>query len=166
MVNFYVHADSAHHLARHFAGSDVPGSHFDQSVFRSMNDLLNYINSYEPYDVIGQSATKKAYLFRHHEGIEVGTCGIALRNTIPSSDIIRENRDGFQLEIGMVKELPKTNEFCVIATETNQGKSVVTAFPGIYAPPFPAAGQTREEYLRNKIFWNEFILMRKARYNR
>jgi hypothetical protein len=156
---FYIAPENTLHLARHFAGSDVAGSHFDLDAFPTIESFVEYINEHEPHEVIEQSENKKAYLFRHHLGTNVGTCGIAKRTDIPSNDIIVENRDGFQIEIGLVKELPKTQEFCVIASETDRGKSVITAFPGMYAPPFPAVDQNKEDYLKSNEFWLTYVLI-------
>jgi len=159
---FVISPDKVQHLNRHFAGSKVPGSHFNTDVFPTIDSLIEYINKHEPYTIIQQSATKKAYLFMHEEGIEVGTCGIAKRDSLPTNDIITEQRDGFSIEIGLVKELPKSNEFCVIATDTIDGKMVLTAFPGMFAPPFPEAEKNEGDYLKSKYFWQKYILIKIA----
>lgn len=159
-MKFFINPENRQHLIRHFPGSDIPGSHFFPEIFESIEDLLDYIHQHKPFEVIEQSSGRKAYCYKHHLNLNVGTYGIANRIAIPAKDIIVEKRDGFQIEVGLVKELPQTSEFCVIAADTDRGKSVITAFPGLYAPPFPSNRMTEDDLLSSQTFWQKFILVK------
>jgi hypothetical protein len=60
----------------------------------------------------------------------------------------------------LVSQLPLTAEFCIIAQETEEGLSIITAFPGAYARPFAQKSQPKEEYELNKKFWEEHVLLK------
>jgi hypothetical protein len=149
------------HLLRHFGDNSPAGSHFNTAVFASPQELILFINSNAPISTQSYSEKKVAYLFRTTDGTAVGTDGLALRKSIPAEDIVQENRDGYSLSIGLIAELPITQEFCVIAYETPEGLSIVTAFPGGYARPFAQKGQPTKEYALNKQFWEDHVLVRK-----
>jgi hypothetical protein len=159
-MNFFVTKSRVLHLARHFVGSGVAGSLFDAEIFPSIESLIAYINRHEPFDVMEQSAHSRTYLFRHIEGRDVGANGIAKKEDIPEENIALEIRDGYHIKIGLVDKLPKTKEFCVVAIDTNQGRSVITIFPGMYAPPFPSNRMTGDDFLRSQTFWQKFILVK------
>jgi hypothetical protein len=65
------------------------------------------------------------------------------------------------MEVGMVDILPDTQLFCVIADETPEGLSIITAFPGGYARPFAQKSQPKDEYELNKKFWEEHVLLKR-----
>ncbi len=162
MQIFYYSESGRKHVARHFVDSDLAGSHFLSSTFPTPDDLLAYVNANAPREIFKQSMGKCAYCFNLSDGRMAGTSGIALRQELNSQDIVREVRDGYTIDVGIVKTLPLTSEFCIIAHESPQGLSIVTAFPGGYARAFAQKGQTSEEYALNEQFWAEHILLRKA----
>jgi hypothetical protein len=157
---FYFSDAGRKHVARHFDMDNLAGSHFLKSTFSTPDDLLSYLNATAPIQIIPQSSGKSAYCFRIADGRMAGTSGLALRSHLPAHDIVREIREGYTIEIGLVTELPLTSEFCIIAQETEDGLSIITAFPGRYARPFAQNSQPREEYELNKKFWEEHLLLK------
>jgi hypothetical protein len=157
---FYLTATGLKHLERHFGNETLVGSHFLRSTFSTPDELLAFVNSTEPAQVIEQSFGKTAFCFELNDGRMAGTSGLAARKDIPENSIVRETREGYTMEIGFVSELTLTNAFCVIAQKTSQGLSIITAFPGGYARPFAQKGQPAEEYALNKLFWEENVLLK------
>jgi hypothetical protein len=150
-------------VARHFGSNNLAGSHFLRSTFATSDDLLYFINSTPPIQTITQSPGKSAFCFELDDGRMAGTSGLAARKDIPANAIVREAREGFTMEIGLVDHLPETNQFCVIADESTEGLSIITAFPGGYARPFAQKGQRAEEYALNKLFWEEHVLLKQKK---
>lgn len=158
---FYISTSQLKHVARHFGSNHLAGSHFLPSTFATPEDLLSLVNSIAPVQTITQSIGKSAYCFRITDGRMAGTSGLVRRSSLPAHDIVREIREGFTIEVGLVAELPLTADFCVIAQETPEGLSIITAFPGGYARPFAQKGQSAEEYALNKKFWEEHVLLKR-----
>lgn len=160
---FYFSDAGRKHVARHFDMHNLAGSHFLQSTFSTPDDLLSYLNATHSMQIIPQSSGKSAYCFRMADGRMAGTSGLAQRSHLPAQDIVREVREGYTIEIGLLAELPLTADFCIIAQETEEGLSIITAFPGGYARPFAQKGQPPEEYALNKRFWEEHVLLKQKR---
>jgi hypothetical protein len=160
-LRFILSAKCHDHILRHFGDNSFAGSHFNSTTFASPQELMLFINSNAPISTQSYSEKKAAYLFQTKDGRAVGTRGIAKRNKVPTKDIVHEKREGYLLYIGLVEELPITTQFCVIAHETDEGLSIITAFPGNYARPFAQKGQPAKEYALNKQFWAEHVLLRK-----
>jgi hypothetical protein len=157
---FYLSVAQREHVARHFLQTDLAGSHFYTDVIASPEALLLIINDILPEQVISQSKARSAFSFTSKDGLPIGTCGLAFRRDLREEQITRQVREGYTIEIGFVDRLPETNQFCVIADETTEGLSIITAFPGGYARPFAQKGQPPEEYALNKLFWEEHVLLK------
>jgi hypothetical protein len=157
---FYFSAAQREHVIRHFVQTDLAGSHFYTDAIASPEALLNLINGIAPEQIIRQSKIRSAYSFKSIDGNPIGTCGLAFRRDLLEEQISRHVRDGYTIEVGIVDRLPETNQFCVIADETPEGLSIITAFPGGYARPFAQKGQPAEEYALNKQFWEEHVLLK------
>jgi len=151
---------SEKHLALHFGHSKSAGSVFFTEVFANPSELLQYINSCEPSETIAQTGNREALIF--HMAEAVGNSGIILRSQVLPENIIVESRNGFQMEVAVLKELQLAYEFCVIVEKINGESVIVTAFPGAYSLSFPYEGQDKEEFEKSTIFWQEYILCRKA----
>lgn len=159
-MKFYITPEKQKHLLRHFTENKTSGSKFNPALFPTPEALINYINSIIPYYVFPQGNNAMVYCFRSISGECMGLIGIANRRDVPLSDIVTENRDGHLQEIGEVNELPETEEFCVIATRTAIGNSIITAFPGPYAPPYPDKRQSKEDLEYSRLFWDTHVLLR------
>jgi hypothetical protein len=147
-------------LALHFGDSNSAGSVFFTEVFAHPSELLQYINSCEPSETIAQTGDREALIF--HMAEAVGNSGIILRSQVLPENIIVENRNGFQMEVAVLKELQLAYEFCVIVEKINGESLIITAFPGAYSLSFPYEGQEKEEFEKSTLFWQEYILCRKA----
>jgi hypothetical protein len=147
------------HLALHFGDSNAAGSVFFKDVFEGPHDLLNYINSCEPVEILEQANNRSSLLFHTVEA--VGYSGIIERNCVTIENIILEARNGFQVEVALLEELELAYEFCVIVETNNDIQSIVTAFPGGHSLSFPYEGQDEEEFEKSTLFWQEYILCRK-----
>ena len=101
------------------------------------------------------------FSFCLHDGRMAGKLGLVKRAQIPNEDIILLSREGFTIEVGLVDELPETPKFCVIADQTLDGLSVVTAFPGSYARPFAQKSQPNDQFILNQQFWEQHVLIKK-----
>ncbi len=148
------------HLALHFGNSNSAGSVFFTEVFANPNELLDYVNTCEPSERIVQAGNRSALIF--HMAEPVGNSGIIQRSHVLQENIIVESRNGFQVEVALLKQLELTYEFCVIVEKTDGESHVITAFPGAYSLPFPYEGQDKEEFEKSTLFWKEYILCRKA----
>jgi hypothetical protein len=157
---FYIAPTQRAHVARHFNQSDLAGSHFYAASFASPESLVAFVNNTEPLEVIKQSEKRFAFRFASINKQPVGTSGLALRSELNPEQLAKLVREGFTLEIGIVDQLPETTEFCVIADETLEGLSIITAFPGGYARPFAQKSQPATEYALNKQFWEEHVLLK------
>jgi hypothetical protein len=139
--------------------SELAGSHFYPHVFGDPQELIDYINSNAPLEVIQQREKRFAFCFAEMDGHPVGTSGLAKRIDLQASQIQRHVREGFTIEVGIVDTLPETHLFCVIADDTSEGFSIITAFPGGNARPFAQKEQHAEEYALNRAFWEEHVLL-------
>jgi hypothetical protein len=71
-----------------------------------------------------------------------------------------EIRNGFETEFIEVDSLTKTCFVTVIAELKEAEYSIITIYPGRYAPAFPYAGMAKEEQLIAEKFWTEHVLLR------
>jgi hypothetical protein len=148
------------HLTRHFGAQDLSGSYFLPEVFSTPSEMLNFINAHQPTHSIDQGNGRMAFLYENSAKTIVGTCGLARREDVDAGCILREQREGYTLQIGYLESLPFTHEFCVIADRHEDGFHIITAFPGGYARSFAQKSQPREEYELNKKFWEEHVLLK------
>jgi hypothetical protein len=158
--SFHLSPNGKEHIQRHFLESNLAGSHFYTSVFAGPEALVEYILRNEPEAIVVQNEYVSAYCYGLPEKA-VGVSGLARRSELGPHQIERRLRDGYSMEIALVDQLPETNQFVVIARNDAEGLSVITAFPGGYAPPFPHNGQPSEEYRLNEEFWKAHILLQR-----
>ncbi len=157
---FLLNESRKKHLARHFFKSELAGSMFNTSTFASPEDLVDFINSHAYADSNQQTHSNSIISFTFMHAKIVGLEGISLRSSLTEHSIVREIRDGHTIDVAIVGELRKTRLFCVIAKEYSEHLSIITAFPGSYARPFAQKGQPAEEYVLNKRFWEEHVLLK------
>ena len=148
------------HLNIHFVDSQDGGSIFYKDVFASPIELLNYINSNNPSEIIFQLNGRETHVFNCEHLGYIGNTGIASRKEVDSNSIVKENRNGFMVEVALVSELQVTNTFCVVIEKEGVDLNIITAFPGPYAPSFPYNGQNESDYQLSVIFWNKHVLLR------
>ena len=159
---FYFDPEKREYLLRHFDSANIAGSYFLAHVFQSPEHLLKFINSQSPSAIISQGDNSMAHCFIHHKNQIVGYNGVAKRSEISSNDIVKERRGEHEIETAYLKSLLPTSHFCIISIQTSKGLSIVTAFPGDYAPPFPNNNQSKEMFDLSVLFWKEHILLKKT----
>lgn len=155
-------AESAEkHLAVHFSGPEKSGSTFYPSFLAGPKDLLAFLESNQPQEIIHQKNQRVVFQFELPAPQVAGLEGIGLKETLPPDSISLQERNSFLVEIGIVEVLPETPFFCVVLNPIPAGFEVVTAFPGRYAPSFPYEGQEPDEYASSQEFWSKYVLLRK-----
>ena len=147
------------YVKKHFEGSTVAGSCFYSNVFQDSLELMNYINSRIPDQIIQQENQTQAHLFKAE--FAIGTCALSDLNTLKNPEIQLEIRDGISTRFAWVDALPETNHFCVIVEGSHSPFEIITLFPGEYAPPFPHANQSEKAHAKSKGFWEKYILVKK-----
>lgn len=148
------------HLNTHFVNSQKGGSIFYNDVFVNPIDLLNYLNSNDPSEIIFQLNGRETHVFNCEHIGDVGNTGIANKKEVDLNAIIKENRNGFMVEVALVSILQATHTFCVVIENMGLDLNIITAFPGPYAPSFPYNGQNESDYKLSEIFWNNHVLLR------
>jgi hypothetical protein len=148
------------HLNTHFVNSEDVGSVFYKDVFASPFELLYYINSNSPNEIIIQLNGRETHIFNCEQMGGIGNTGIANRKEVDFNFIIKENRNGFMVDVALVSVLQVTNTFCVVIEKDGTDLDIITAFPGPYAPPFPYKAQNEVDYKLSEIFWNRHVLLR------
>ena len=151
------------HLAVHFSGTQQSGSIFNPALFAGPKDVLTYLEKHSPQRIIKQRNNRLVYEFELAAPQVAGHEGIGLKESLPSDSIELQKRNGFWVEVGMVDLLPETSFFCVVIQAIPEGFEVVTAFPGCYAPPIPYEGQSKDEYVAGKAFWDKNVLLKERK---
>lgn len=159
--NFYLTSKGQLHMKRHFGDGNLAGSYFLKETYRTPSDLLLYLQDAKPKRIIKQPPITIILTYTLTDGRMAGTVGLTKKSFFTEKNLIREVRDGFTVDVGLVDELELTVEFCIVARETSKGLSIITAFPGGYARPFARKGQPAKEYALNKQFWEEHVLLKR-----
>ncbi len=128
-------------------------------MFKNPEELVKYINSRRPKQIIQQENQTQAHLF--DAGFVIGTSALSDLNTLKNPEIQMERRDGISTRFAWVDALPETNHFCVIVEGSQSPIEIITLFPGEYAPPFPHANQSEKAHAESKEFWEKYILVKK-----
>ena len=148
------------HIKTHFGASEKSGSKFNFDVFPDVNLLLSAFIHMTPVRIIKQSNNREAHEYCFPGPDFVGFNGVGLRKDFPNAAIKVEIRNGFETEFIEVDSLTKTCFVTVIAELKEAEYSIITIYPGRYAPAFPYAGMAKEEQLIAEKFWTEHVLLR------
>jgi hypothetical protein len=147
------------YVKKHFEGSIVAGSCFYSDVFQNPMELIQFINSTIPIQIIQQENQIQAHLFKAE--FAIGTCALSDLNSLKNPDIQLETRDGISIRFAWVDSLPETNKFFVIVEGHHSPFEIITLFPGEYAHPFPHANQSEKANNESKEFWEKHVLLKK-----
>ncbi|MFM8839044.1 MAG: hypothetical protein ACKOHH_10505, partial [Bacteroidota bacterium] len=71
-----------------------------------------------------------------------------------------EVRNGFVIQFAWVDSLVPTNLLTVVCDVITLPYSIITAFPGDYAPAIPHQGMGKVEFAVAEDFWQEHILLK------
>lgn len=147
------------HVFRHF-DKEAIGSSFDLSVFPHIHAVLDYVNTREPIKIISQSKNRTALLYHCTEFESIGNVGMARKSELLPHQIVKELRDGFTIEVGVVEKFNTTNFLCVVIEKNKEYLHLITAYPGEISEPFPNRHQTPEERQLSYEFWRGKVLLR------
>lgn len=153
----YLVTDKAReHCKQHFSDSEKSGSKFNTVVFPNLDIILLSIKSIEPKRIVEQSSGRFAHVYELH-----GYCGWSgVGKRADYNSIETEIRTGFVTEFAVVESLPQTRLLTVISEFIDGANTLITLFPGDYAPPFPYDGMMPEEKEKAVLFWQENILLK------
>jgi hypothetical protein len=135
------------------------GSKFNSKFSYNPFDLINKINQYIPLEIIHQANGNLALIYKLRFAGGLGTCNVVNLKDIPKNE--RQNikkiyRNGFEINVIKRNFLDITNQLIVIVTNNFD---VITAFPGLYAPPFPNQ-LTNSVDVENSIkFWDNHVFI-------
>ena len=158
-VRYQISPKRIDYVKKHFEGSTVVGSCFYSNVFQDSLELMNYINSRIPDQIIQQENQTQAHLFNAE--FAIGTCALSDLNALKNYDLQFEIRDVISTLFAWVDDLPETNQFCVIVEGNHSPFEIITFFPGEYAPPFPHANQSEKAHVESTEFWGKHVLVKK-----
>lgn len=155
----YLITDKAReHCKQHFGDSGKSGSKFNTVVFPNLDSILLVIKSIEPKRIVEQSSGRFAHIYELH-----GFCGWSgVGKRADYNKIETEIRNGFVTEFAVVETLPQTRLLTVISEFTDGVYTLITLFPGDYAPPFPHDGMVPEDKNQAKAYWDKYVLLKKV----
>lgn len=147
------------HVFRHF-DKNAAGSSFNHEVFPHIHSIIHYANSHTPIHTYKQPKNREVRIFHCSEYDHIGNVGIALKSELPEEAIQRETRDGFLIEVGLVKEFKKTQHLCIVVEKKKDRYFLITAYPGNKSESFPHRNQTPEERSQSAAFWDKYVLLK------
>ena len=149
------------HVEGHFAQNAKSGSIFRPDYFPTIESLLNFMVDIEPIREIIQSEYSVAHLYKIDALEYVGWEGVGKLSDYPKVEVQEENRNGYMTRFIEIPELPTTKLFNVVFKHCLNGMELVTVFPGMYAPAFPNASMSKDDFQIASEFWDEHILLKK-----
>ncbi len=149
------------HVEGHFAQNAKSGSIFRPDYFPAVESLLNYILDLEPIREIIQSEYSVAHLYKINALEYVGWEGVGKMSDYPKVKVQEENRNGSMTRFMEVEDLPQTKLVNVVFKHCLNGMELITVFPGTYAPAFPNASMSKDDFQIASEFWDEHILLKK-----
>jgi len=157
----YLVTDKAReHCNQHFGDSGKSGSKFNTAVFPSLESILAAIKSNSPNRIIEQKSGRFAHIYEFNNIDFCGWTGVGKRSEY--AVIETEIRNGFATEFARVNSLPQTNLITVISEFKDGTYSLITIFPGDYAPPFPYDGMLPDEKEKAVLYWRENVLLKQV----
>ena len=149
------------HVEGHFAQNAKSGSIFRPDCFPNIESLLIYILDLEPIREIIQSEYSVAHLYEIDALEYVGWEGVGKLLDYPKVKVQEENRNGCMTRFIEIAELPTTKFVNVVFKQCLNGMELITVFPGMYAPAFPNASMSKDDFQIASEFWDEHILLKK-----
>jgi len=144
----YLITDNAiEHCNQHFGDSGKSGSKFNTVVFPNLDSILAAIKSIEPKRIVEQSSGRFAHVYELN-----GFCGwTGVGKRADYSKFETEIRNGFVTEYAVVESLPQTRLLTVISEFIDGAYTLITLFPGDFAPPFPYDGMVPRSSKKSNI---------------
>ncbi len=160
-MKYLLSSETRQHIAIHFGKQEKAGSCFYPEVFPAVDDLLFTLEKRNPHDIILQAAGREAHTYNLSDIGACGSLGLGFKAEYADQKIVKENRNGLFVEYAEAEELPSTSLVTVICSRDNDVCTLITVFPGGYAPAFPHNGMEPEELSRAVAFWDQYILLKK-----
>lgn len=145
----------------------APGSKFHHTWAESPLSLWEKMDDFTPF-IVKEEVRKDGNLhiaFQFPEDAYpqgIGFDGIVSRDRLPLKELKKidhVNRNGFDVACIRLKDIPETHEMHLVL-DSGHPSSVITFFPGTYAPPFPRKEfQSEEDYTHNLSFWDNHLLI-------
>jgi hypothetical protein len=154
--------DEKKHLVSIFSIEEVDnylnqiGSKFFTEFANGPLDLVKKLILHVPNKVFTQNNGRKVsiYVFDRH----IGTTGVINRTDIPlefREQIYEKKRGEAIIWAWKSDEKVYTNQLVLIT----DNDTIITCFPGLYAPPLPSSGMTEEELNEAMDFWNQHVFV-------
>ncbi|MFM8317679.1 MAG: hypothetical protein ACKOAV_04815 [Bacteroidota bacterium] len=159
-MRYVLTEDRRGHVLRHFGGSAASGSYFESSIFPDPDTLLALLEGMEPENQYQQGNGREAHVYRFLAGTVCGYIGLGKRRDYDNAEWDEELRNGFVIQFAWVDSLVPTHSLTVVCDVTALPYSIITAFPGDYAPAFPHQGMDEVEFAVAEDFWQEHILLK------
>ena len=159
-MRYVLAEDRRGHVLRHFGGSAASGSYFESSIFPDPDTLLALLEGIEPDKKHQQGQGLEAHVYYYPQGTVCGYVGVGKRKNYNKSECDEELRNGFVTPFAWVDSLVPTNLLTIVCDVTALPYSIITAFPGDYAPAFPHKGMVEVEFAVAEGFWQEYILLK------
>jgi hypothetical protein len=149
---------SASEIEDQLAGT---GSKFYPEFVKNPLELINKLELKDQFIIIHEEQDPELLVFqlefrKRSFPNGIGTDDVFFCDEVKDRiEIHYEEMNGISIQV--VKGTPKpTWRMNLILHKSEEGISVITIFPGLYAPPFPnSEEQTREQYAVCKKFWDE-----------
>ncbi len=174
------------HLLRHFAAvsdellqrlhaagytqlqiSDIlslPGSRFHASFAKSIQDILSHVNDAIIDEQVGINGnhivSAKFNPLNCKSGI--GTVAVIPFDSLDASkqmNVYKADNRGHYLKHLEVEALPYTWELTMVLAKTEEGWSLITAFPGASAMPLPNPQMDKDIYNQILAFWEGQVFL-------
>lgn len=159
-MRYVLTEDRRGHVLRHFGGSAASDSYFESSIFPNPETLLALLEGMEPENQHQQGNGREAHVYCFPAGTVCGYVGLGKRRDYDKSVWDEELRNGFVIQFAWVDSLVPTHSLTVVCDVTALPYSIITAFPGDYAPAFPHQGMDEAEFAVAEDFWQEHILLK------
>ncbi len=158
---------TGHSLAEAHELMNAPGSKFQVNWIESPLSLWEKLPEFAQF-IVREQVRKdgnKHIAFNFPKKLYptgIGFDGIIAKDQLPSNLLTRIQyvlRNGFEVATVKIDNTPVTYELHLIMGSGNP-ESVITMFPGTYAPPFPKKEfQTEEDFLNNMSFWENHLMV-------
>lgn len=159
-MRYVLTEDRRGHVLRHFGGSIASGSYFESSIFPDPDTLLALLEGMEPEKKYQQGNGREAHVYCFPSGTVCGYVGLGKRRDYDKAEWDEELRNGFVIQFAWVDSLVPTHSLTLVCDVTALPYSIITAFPGDYAPAFPHQGMDEVEFAMAEDFWQEHILLK------
>lgn len=142
----------------------LPGSRFHNTFAVEIPELLSHVENAQlsQHTGVNGNIIITAFFSKEMYIHGVGTIAIIPYSELESGDqkkvYLAENR-GFLLKHLDVKELPNTYHLTLILNQSEAGYTLLTAFPGPAALPFPNNQMNKVTYKECATFWNHHVFL-------